>query len=355
MVELSGYTRRECFVRHPRPWDRTGRSKDGGDLPLGVAIYVDRLYQQFYGMPVRRRMGDCRPHHRGRLHLDQNSVYDARCCVLLHRRDVASVGQRPTGNRELEPLRVPNPNHSFELRLKYCGFTRLEDVQAAIDVGVSAIGLNFYPKSKRFVGLDVAERLSRCAEGQILRVGVFVNASPIEVERIVLDCGLDLVQLHGDETVAWTIEAAQRPGLRGVGILRAMPYRGPVDDDAIGTWSNCAAVQGSAVRGILIDAYDPVERGGTGRMARWDLLYPRPRAFACGGSSAEGSNGAGTSMPMILAGGITADNVEQAMQIARPDGVDVASGIETIPGIKDPVLMRRIAERVHRFYERTGD
>ncbi|MFN7730316.1 MAG: phosphoribosylanthranilate isomerase [Pirellula sp.] len=249
---------------------------------------------------------------------------------------------------------MPTPNESFELRLKYCGFTRLEDVQAAIDVGVSAIGLNFYPKSKRFIARDLAERLSRCAEGQVLRVGVFVNASPMEVESIVLGCGLDCVQLHGDETVEWLQESAQRPGLQGVGILRAMPYRGQVDDAAVLSWSDCAARQGSPVQGILVDAYDPIERGGTGRTARWDLLYPRPSAFEYKESSAQGLDRTRAWVPMLLAGGITADNVEQAMQVARPDGVDVASGIESAPGIKDPVLMRRIAQQVHRFYERAG-
>ena len=249
---------------------------------------------------------------------------------------------------------MPTPNESFELRLKYCGFTRPEDVLAAIDVGVSAIGLNFYPKSKRFVDRDLAERLSRCAEGQVLRVGVFVNASPIEVERIVLDCGLDCVQLHGDETVEWIEEAAQRLGLQNVGILRAMPYRGQVDDAAVLSWSECAGTQSNSLRGVLVDAYDPIERGGTGRTARWDLLYPRPCAFAYRESSADGLEGTRALVPMILAGGITAENVEQAMQVARPDGVDVASGIESAPGIKDPALMRRIAQQVHRFYEQVG-
>lgn len=249
---------------------------------------------------------------------------------------------------------MPTPDQPFELRLKYCGFTRTEDVLAAIDVGVSAIGLNFYPKSKRFIGRDVAEELSRCAEGQVERIGVFVNASPMEVESIVLDCGLDGVQLHGDETVAWLREAAQRPGLQGIGILRAMPYRGQVDDAAVQSWSECARIQQRSVRGILVDAYDPVERGGTGRTARWDLLYPRPSAFTYQKSSAEGLDESPAWVPMILAGGITADNVERAMQVARPDGVDVASGIETAPGIKDPVLMRRIAQSVHRFYDQVG-
>lgn len=276
-------------------------------------------------------------------------------CVAAH-----TASPRVACVLALELSSVPNPKESFALRLKYCGFTRRDDVLAAIDVGVSAIGLNFYPKSKRFISRDVAQQLSRCAEGQILRVGVFVNASPIEVEQIVLECGLDLVQLHGDETVLWLHEAAQRPGLRGVGILRAMPYRGPMDDEALRTWASRTQDELSPIRGILVDAYDPVERGGTGRTARWDLLYPRPSAFACAKSLSEGPSSSTApseteaTMPMILAGGITAENVDQALQVARPDGVDLASGIESQPGIKDPVLMRRIAQSVRRFYERSG-
>jgi phosphoribosylanthranilate isomerase len=237
-------------------------------------------------------------------------------------------------------------------RLKFCGFTRRDDVVAAIDAGADAIGLNFYPASKRFVTLQVGEELSKCAEGQSLRVGVFVNATPTEVESVVRRCGLDIIQLHGDEDALWLQEASKLSGLNGIGVLRALPYRGEVDDPAIRLWSSLALTRSSPVLGILVDAYDPIDRGGTGRTVRWDALYPRPRSFdGRMEDSLEATQEASTCAPCMLAGGIRVDNVVEALATARPDGIDLASGIESAPGIKDHLWMRRIAEQVQRYFD----
>jgi phosphoribosylanthranilate isomerase len=240
-------------------------------------------------------------------------------------------------------------------RLKFCGFTRRDDVVAAIDAGADAIGLNFYPASKRFVTPQLGEELSRCAEGQTLRVGVFVNATPAEVESVVRSCSLDLIQLHGDEDAPWLEEASKLQSLNGIGVLRALPYRGEVDDAAIRLWSSLALTKSSPVIGILVDAYDPIDRGGTGRTVRWDTLYPRPRSFD--GRIEDSLNvpqEAITYAPCMLAGGIRVDNVVEALATARPDGIDLASGIESAPGIKDHRLMHRIAEQVHRYFDQVG-
>jgi phosphoribosylanthranilate isomerase len=240
-------------------------------------------------------------------------------------------------------------------RLKFCGFTRRDDVVAAIDAGADAIGLNFYPASKRFVTPQLGEELSRCAEGQTLRVGVFVNATPAEVESVVRSCSLDLIQLHGDEDAHWLEEASKLQSLSGIGVLRALPYRGEVDDAAIRLWSSLALTKSSPVIGILVDAYDPIDRGGTGRTVRWDALYPRPRSFD--GRIEDSQNlpqKAITYAPCMLAGGIRVDNVVEALATARPDGIDLASGIESEPGIKDHRLMHRIAEQVHRYFDQVG-
>jgi len=252
-------------------------------------------------------------------------------------------------------------------RLKFCGFTRTEDVLAALDAGADAIGLNFYSASKRFVSLAVAESLSKVAHGHALRVGVFVNATPEEVESVVLRCGLDAVQLHGDEPVAWLEQAQRLGGLRKTPVLRALPYRGAIDDPVVLEWSKAAACEANQILGLLIDAYDPIERGGTGKTAQWELLYPRPVSFYGDGQPwtkpARGRDQVGLELdalpeppaqpiPMLLAGGIRPDNLLQALQTAQPDGIDMASGIELEPGIKDHQAMKYIGQMVEQHFGR---
>jgi phosphoribosylanthranilate isomerase len=249
-------------------------------------------------------------------------------------------------------------------RLKFCGFTRAEDVLAALDAGADAIGLNFYPASKRFVSLAVAESLSKIAHGHALRVGVFVNATPEEVEAVVLRCGLDAIQLHGDEPVAWLEQSHRLAGLRNTPVLRALPYRGAIDDAAVHDWSKAGACEGNRVMGLLIDAYDPIERGGTGKTAQWNLLYPRPHSFygedhpsdrsGCRdpiGLEIDATSEAQVKpIPILLAGGIRPDNLLRALQTAQPDGIDMASGIESAPGIKDHQAMMCIGQMVDQHF-----
>lgn len=169
--------------------------------------------------------------------------------------------------------------------------------------------------------------LSTAVAGRALVIGVFVNASPVVVAELVSACGLDGVQLHGDEQPSWLEESLEHPSLQSVGIIRAVPWRGSLEDrDEVARW---AAVQDRRFCGFLVDAFDPVRRGGTGKTARWDLLSPKPDPFGA--------------WPFLLAGGITEENVGFAIETARPFGIDVASGIESAPGIKDPLKMQTIA------------
>ncbi len=219
-------------------------------------------------------------------------------------------------------------------RLKFCGLTRAVDVECAIECGADAIGLNFYGPSRRYIAPESAAPLSRLADRSVMRVGVFVNPSIDQVVAVVDRCPLDCIQLHGRESAQWLDGWNAHPLSKSLGLLRATPWRGGEDDSQfVHSWMNHPLAH--LVLGWMVDAYDPIQHGGTGQTARWDLLSPRPQAFAGKG--------------LLLAGGLRPDNLEQAIRTACPDGVDLASGIEFEPGVKDPKAMRAVAEIVRHM------
>ena len=218
-------------------------------------------------------------------------------------------------------------------KIKFCGLTRTEDVVAAIECGADAIGLNFYKPSPRYVSPETARGLSHAAENLVLRVGVFVNASPTEVDAVLAVCQLDCIQLHGDETPEWIDSAEVFPSLKSLLFIKAVCWRDIEEDrQKVLAWTRRNHPR---LLGFLVDAYDPVQRGGTGKIARWDLLFPRPEELR--------------NTSILLAGGLTPENISQAIEIAKPDGLDFASGIESAPGIKDHSKMRAIAENVREL------
>jgi len=225
---------------------------------------------------------------------------------------------------------------ALEIRLpkiKFCGLTRASDVSAAIESGADAIGLNFYPRSPRYVSPETARELSEIAAGRALRVGVFVNASPREVDAILAICPLDCIQLHGDEPPEWIDEARLLPRFDTISFIKAVAWRGQDEDvELVSKWTENPHPK---LLGLLVDAFDPVQRGGTGKTARWDLLFPRHKAFR--------------KSLVLLAGGLTSENVPKAIGTARPDGVDLASGIESQPGVKDHSKMQAIAAIAGKF------
>lgn len=203
------------------------------------------------------------------------------------------------------------------IRVKICGMTRLEDAELAIDLGADAIGFIFWPKSPRAISADRVASISRRLPPFVTRVGVFVNAAPAEVRAIVTTAGLDAVQLHGDEAVEDFAGVDAR-------ILRGMSVE---DDDALDL-----AVRLPAHVMPLVDAADRSRRGGTGQLADWD------RAYALAGQR-----------PIILAGGLTAENVSDAVRRVRPWGIDVSSGVEDAPGIKNADRLRALFDEVARL------
>jgi phosphoribosylanthranilate isomerase len=199
------------------------------------------------------------------------------------------------------------------VRVKICGITRPEDLQAACEAGADALGFVFYAKSPRHLQIDVAARLVARVPPFVQAVGLFVDADPAYVESVLSAVPLDLLQFHGDETAA---ECARygRPWVKAV--------RVHADTNLL----KCAADFDGA-RGLLLDAFVPGVPGGTGERFDWDLI---PDSLP---------------MPVVLSGGLTPENVAEAVQRVRPWAVDVSSGVEVAKGIKD-------AQKIAQFIAR---
>ncbi|HHJ1300022.1 MULTISPECIES: phosphoribosylanthranilate isomerase [Pseudomonas] len=189
------------------------------------------------------------------------------------------------------------------VRSKICGITRIEDALAAAEAGADAIGFVFYAKSPRAVDVRQARAIIAELPPFVTTVGLFVNASRCELNEILEVVPLDLLQFHGDETPQ-DCEGYNRPWIKA---LRVRP-----GDDLEAA---CRLYAGA--RGVLLDTYVPGIPGGTGEAFDWSLVPAR------------------LSKPIILAGGLSAQNVGQAIAQVRPYAVDVSGGVEEAKGIKD--------------------
>ena len=207
-------------------------------------------------------------------------------------------------------------------RIKICGITNLDDAIAAVDAGADAIGLNFYEKSSRRVELDVSRQIAAATE--IVRVGVFVNHSAEEMWQAWNASGLSFAQIHGDETPEMLKPIAEMDIITVHRIAAS-------DADALGRLGRdmnaFVSTLGWMPQAMLVDSAAPGEYGGTGTKANWNLLQDHERQI-------------GVNVNLILAGGLTPDNVAEAIRIVRPAAVDVASGVESSPGKKDPHKVR---------------
>ena len=188
-------------------------------------------------------------------------------------------------------------------RIKICGITRAEDGLAAARLGADAIGLVFAEKSPRRVDLARAAEIGRALPPFVVTVALFVNPDPAEVAAVVRDLRPSLLQFHGEEAPAFC-RAFQVPYLKAI---RVRP-----ETDLL----QCASDFADAA-GLLLDAYTPVAHGGTGHRFDWSLIP------------------AGLPLPVVLAGGLEAGNVAEAVRQVRPWAVDVSSGVESAKGIKD--------------------
>ena len=198
--------------------------------------------------------------------------------------------------------------------LKICGITRLVDARHAVEQGATALGFVLWPKSPRFVSNRKVAEIVAALPPSVTTVGVFVNESVDGIALTMKRTGLTAVQLHGDESAAYA-QQLQWPIFRSVTLETA----------------NAVAAEWPAGATLLLDAADPDRRGGTGESVNWSKAAAIARR-----------------RPTVLAGGLTPDNVREAILTVHPHGVDVSSGVEDVPGIKN-------AKRVASFLTRAQD
>jgi phosphoribosylanthranilate isomerase len=199
-------------------------------------------------------------------------------------------------------------------RVKICGFTRPDDAKLAAALGVDAIGLVFYPPSPRNVDITQARAIVSSLPAFVTCVALFVDAEEQEIRQVLQHVPIDLIQFHG-------IESPQACRIYGKPYIKAVSMQAGVNIPALADQYDDAA-------GLLLDAYHPGLKGGTGSQFDWAMV---PKA---------------TCLPIILAGGLTPENVRLAMQSVRPFAIDVSSGVEREKGVKDADKMAAVLKKV---------
>ena len=223
-------------------------------------------------------------------------------------------------------------------KIKICGITNLNDALAAIDAGADLLGFNFYPKSPRSLEIGLCRGITsrlRYRYAHVIFVGVFVNTPVAEVHATLETCGLELAQLHGDETPAM-LAALGEKGFKALR-LKAEPGTDFKTDERIAPFIRFSApksvaqsvTQAARYPDLLVDAAVPGLYGGSGVVANWTAAAELARQ-----------------VPLLLAGGLTPANVADAVRQVQPWGVDVASGVESRPGVKDVQKMKAFVAAV---------
>ena len=203
----------------------------------------------------------------------------------------------------------------MRVRVKICGITRLEDALCAVEQGADAIGLVFYDQSPRNVSINQAIEIANHIPAFVSVVGLFVNAEPSFINEVITNAKIDLLQFHGDET-------PEECASYSLPFIKAIRVKS--DTDLVQY-----AKEYSAAKGLLLDTYAEGVAGGTGHVFDWNLI---PKQLA---------------KPIILAGGLKADNVAQAIQQVMPYAVDVSGGVEASKGIKDAAKIAAFMRQVY--------
>jgi len=206
--------------------------------------------------------------------------------------------------------------------IKICGMTRLADALVAVKCGADALGFIFYPRSPRYLPPEKAKELIQRLPPEVTRVGVFVNEAVETVKEIQALCGLDLIQLHGDETPDY---CRQFPSVL---LIRAVSPRSEEE---------LPLLEEYPCRAILLDRREGALYGGTGQISNWELGVRIRKRF-----------------PLILSGGLNPGNIGEAMKAVSPHAVDICSGVESAPGIKDPEKIRAVIGEVRRISVASG-
>jgi phosphoribosylanthranilate isomerase len=200
------------------------------------------------------------------------------------------------------------------MEIKICGITNMDDAAKAFAYGADALGFIFYAKSPRYVSPETAMRVIRNLPDDISKVGVFVNHDSHAVKEIYDFCGLDLIQLHGDESPAYCSEFPQSILIKAI---------------APGSQEDLGTVKQYAVKAIMLDARESGLYGGTGKRSNWELAAKLKEMH-----------------PLVLSGGLNPGNILSAIKTVSPHAVDVNSGVELSPGKKDPKKVQSVIETV---------
>ena len=201
----------------------------------------------------------------------------------------------------------------MQTKIKICGITNLPDAQLAVELGADALGFIFYPKSPRYIKVRAAADICNTLPPFVMKVGVFVDELEYEIERALGECLLTALQFHGEEPPGFCQKFAAK-SIKAIRVRDEASLRAAAEYD---------------VDALLLDTYTELERGGTGRTFDWSLALKAKETLA---------------PPIILSGGLTAVNVQEAIRKVRPYAVDVSSGVEREPGKKDPEKLRRFIE-----------
>ncbi|HEX2639412.1 MAG TPA: phosphoribosylanthranilate isomerase [Pyrinomonadaceae bacterium] len=202
-------------------------------------------------------------------------------------------------------------------KIKICGITNLEDAKAAVRFGADQIGLNFYPQSPRYVTVEQARRIAETVASRAAAVGVFVNEPLETIVEIARKVALEAIQLHGDETADFIKGLRNETGLTVIKAIRVADGLDSAEQNSFGADA------------ILLDSFSNSERGGTGKTFDWDVA----RRFS------------NLALKIYLAGGLTPENVREAIAAVKPYAVDSCSGVELTPGIKDHLRLKLFIER----------
>ena len=213
---------------------------------------------------------------------------------------------------------MENPGRRHRTRIKVCGITRRQDALLAAELGADAVGFVFYDRSPRYIAPEKAAAILRALPPFVSAVGLFVNAGEQEIAAVVQQCPLDVLQLHGDESPEFC-EAQRRR------VLKAVPVSDARDLQRAGRYDCPVLLDARAPEGVY---------GGTGTRFDWKLL-----------------DGFAHPWPLALAGGLDADNVAEALAVRQWFALDVSSGVEALPGVKDEGRMRAFFDAVRRAEE----
>lgn len=214
-------------------------------------------------------------------------------------------------------------------RIKICGITTTKDAQLIALAGADAVGLNFFSESSRYLAPELADKVAAAIPQKLLRVGVFVN-SPIEfIQETSTRLALNYIQLHGDEPPETVAAMKSLPVVKAFRLGEASP-------ESITKFLGDCRSLGTTPAGVLVDASKPGQFGGTGEKVDWKEVQSLKERLS--------------GIPLVLAGGLTPFNVAEAIATAKPDAVDVASGVESKAGSKDLMLVRAFVTAANKAF-----